>query len=308
MADTPQRPRPSPAKFPLDSLLEQMLAEAREEYGDGLAEGRIETLATELWNWSQMVKGSAIRLRPGESNTLLLEATGADRPFLVDSLLGVCSEAGVEVRHMFHPIVDTEKQGRRSLIQIHLPDLTEAEQKLLLEEAEATLADVVAATSDYLAMRQKMLEAIERVRTNRFVPDDYRTEGADFLTWLGNEHFVFLGARDYTFATADDGSVLPREPEMVDGSNLGLLRDEERNVLNRGAEPLLLTEEIGAFLSEPEPVILAKATLSSRVHRRVPCDYIGVKHFDGHGRVIGETRFLGLYTSEAYNEPLRNIP
>ncbi|MEL6693918.1 MAG: NAD-glutamate dehydrogenase domain-containing protein, partial [Pseudomonadota bacterium] len=125
---------------------------------------------------------------------------------------------------------------------------------------------------------------------------------------LGHERFVFLGVRSYNFPTDTNGHVLPEEPEMVEGSNLGLMRDEDRNVLNRGAEPLLLTNEIGSFLAEPESLILAKATLMSRVHRRVACDYVGVKHYGEHGEVVGETRFLGLYTAEAYNESVRNIP
>ena len=43
------------------------------------------------------------------------------------------------------------------------------------------------------------------------------------------------------------------------------------------------------------PLIIAKSTLPSRVHRRVQCDYIGVKKYDDEGRVNGEVRFLGLF-------------
>lgn len=70
----------------------------------------------------------------------------------------------------------------------------------------------------------------------------------------------------------------------------------------------MLTREIGDFLQSPVPLIIAKSTLPSRVHRRVQCDYIGVKKYDAEGRVNGEVRFLGLFTAEAYDETARSIP
>ncbi len=300
-------------KDPLQSCIAQMLAEVPANSRHIIPKGNIEELATSLWNWSQSTDGAAVRIRPSEGASIellghcILEAVGPDRPFLVDSLLGACSDLGIEVLTLFHPIVELES-GPLSLIQIHLPDLSQSEQNRLLEEAVATLNDVIMATSDYQDMRRRMREEIERLTSCAHVSPRYKDEAIEFLKWLGEERFVFLGTRTYRFQTGPDGNVLPEEPDMVDGSNLGLLRDDRRNVLNRGAEPLLLTEEIGDFLAEPETLILAKATLMSRVHRRVACDYVGVKHYGDKGEVIGETRFLGLYTAEAYNESVRNIP
>jgi len=42
--------------------------------------------------------------------------------------------------------------------------------------------------------------------------------------------------------------------------------------------------------------VLAKANSRSTVHRPPYLDYVGVKRFDAAGNVIGEHRFLGLYT------------
>ncbi|MHA7900862.1 MAG: NAD-glutamate dehydrogenase [Henriciella sp.] len=298
---------------PLKSCITQMLAEVPSESRHIIPKGNIETLARSLWNWSETVEGADVRVRAPEGadedllGHFVLEAVGPDRPFLVDSLLGACSDLGHEVLTLFHPIVELET-GARSLIQIHLPDLDAYEQERLLQEARATLSDVIAATSDYQDMRRRMSEEIQRLAECPHVNPRYKDEAVAFLEWLGDERFVFLGTRSYTFKTDEHGNVLPEEPDMVEGSNLGLLRDDRRNVLNRGDEPLLLTKEIGSFLAEPETLILAKATLVSRVHRRVACDYVGVKHYGEHGEVIGETRFLGLYTAEAYNESVRNIP
>ncbi len=298
---------------PLKSCIKQMIAEVPADSRHIIPKGNIEALAKSLWEWSLTVDGADVRVRApeGANDELLghcvLEAVGPDRPFLVDSLLGACSDLGLEVLTLFHPIVELEA-GPRSLIQIHLPDLNDLEQERLLTEARATLHDVIMATSDYQDMRRRMREEIETLAACPHVEPRYKNEAVAFLNWLGDERFVFLGVRSYTFQTDSDGAVLPEEPDLVAGTNFGLLRDDRRNVLNRGDEPLLLTEEIGSFLAEPETLILAKATLVSRVHRRVACDYVGVKHYGPNGKVIGETRFLGLYTAEAYNESVRNIP
>lgn len=153
---------------PLDSCIAQMLAEVPSDFRHIIPKGNIEALATSLWTWSQSTDGAAVRIRPAEEASAelvghcILEAVGPDRPFLVDSLLGACSDLGVEVLTLFHPIIEVET-GPISLIQIHLPMLSLAEQDTLLEEATATLNDVIAATSDYQNMRDRMGEEIERL-------------------------------------------------------------------------------------------------------------------------------------------------
>ena len=65
---------------------------------------------------------------------------------------------------------------------------------------------------------------------------------------------------------------------------------------------------VRALAREPDPLVLAKATTRSPVHRPAYLDYIGVKKFDDEGNVVGERRFLGLYTTGAYREVPANIP
>ena len=79
-------------------------------------------------------------------------------------------------------------------------------------------------------------------------------------------------------------------------------------VLRRGDELLEFTPEIMAFLKEPKPLIVAKANVRSLIHRRVYLDYIGIKRFDAMGRLVGEVRIVGLFTSTAYTRSARSIP
>ena len=55
-------------------------------------------------------------------------------------------------------------------------------------------------------------------------------------------------------------------------------------------------------------LIVTKSAVRSRVHRRVYMDYIGVKRFDADGKLIGEFRIVGLFTSTAYTRSARSIP
>jgi glutamate dehydrogenase len=79
-------------------------------------------------------------------------------------------------------------------------------------------------------------------------------------------------------------------------------------VLRRGRELVAITPEIRAFLARPVALIIAKANVKSRVHRRVHLDYIGVKLFSGEGRLEGELRIIGLFTASAYTSSLSAVP
>ena len=132
------------------------------------------------------------------------------------------------------------------------------------------------------------------------LPVDEIAEAIQFLQWLLTDNFTFLGVRDYNV----DGQSL--QPDF--DSALGIMRSRELRVLKRGSELLEITPEIMAFLKEPRLLIIAKANIHSRVHRRVYLDYIGVKRFDFSGNLIGEHRIVGLFTSTAYTRGAHGIP
>ena len=129
---------------------------------------------------------------------------------------------------------------------------------------------------------------------------DEIAEAIQFLQWLLADNFTFLGVRDY----AVDGQGL--EPEFRQRARHHAFA--ELRVLKRGSELLEITPEIMAFLKEPRLLIIAKANIHARVHRRVYLDYIGVKRFDPSGKLIGEHRIIGLFTSTAYTRTAHSIP
>jgi len=301
---------------PAAQVRSQFSEQAHNEDLDHLSETDLDALAAGLWDWASKLEGDERKVRirtatgaDGQSlGVSALEVAGPDMPFLVDSLLGECAAQSLPVRALLHPVVILKDGARRSVIQIHLPLLDENEGAAITLGARRTIDDIAAAVADYPALRARMREEAQRLEQEFKVDAGERGEAVAFLSWLANDHFVFLGARTYVFETDEKGNFKQAEPEMVEGSNLGLLRDEERNVLSRDSEPTVLTPAISAYLQQPEPLIINKSNLMSRVHRRVYADYVGVKHYDDEGRVVGETRFAGLFTAEAYNEPAASVP
>ncbi len=249
----------------------------------------------------------------------LLQIVQDDAPFLVDSVMSGLTEAGFDVRAVIHPVVqvgrdadgwrnDREPLRRESMIMVMLADVGEDRRSALLDNLAKTLADVHAAVGDFNAMTALMRETVEELRRTSNLPGPYPVEEyVDFLTWL-TDHFVFVGARRYDYPRTPDGAYAAEEPRFGPEDCLGVLRDPERSVLRRASEPAILTSDLKGYLEHESPLVAAKSNLKSRVHRRGYLDYVGVKRYGADGVAIGEVRFVGLYTVEAYEEPARTLP
>ena len=288
-----------------------------DELGD-LSVADFAALAHDFWIWrgQRAPEEQVSRIRRGvgvggvQLDRDILEIAGPDMPFLVDSVMGEIADQGISPLAMFHPIAPaTQGTGRDSLIQVHLPRLSAQRAKVLLEGVRQSLADVRVAVADFLRMRERMLDCaaeLEGAVTN--APEEEVAEAVALLRWLAADKFTFLGARDYKYQRDPDGGYKPDEPEILSASCLGVLRDLDRYVLRTSAEPMVLTPELRRLVDEPAPLVVSKSTLRARVHRRATADYIGVKRYNEKGEAIGETRFVGLFTSESFTEATRNIP
>ena len=220
-----------------------------------------------------------------------------------------------EIRLVAHPVFGVRRTGNK-LTAIDTPDATDTRESFIhihlgpiaddtcgeVERAlQTVLGEVRLAVLDWRAMRERVNANIAELKANPPpLPVDEIAETIQFLQWLLADNFTFLGLRDYNV----DGQSL--QPDF-DGA-LGIMRSRELRVLKRGTELLEITPEIMAFLKEPRLLIIAKANIHSRVHRRVYLDYIGVKRFDFSGNLIGEHRIIGLFTSTAYTRGAHGIP
>ena len=257
----------------------------------------------------------------GLAQITVIEIVNDDMPFLLDSVLGELTEQGVEVRLVAHPIVNVERDGagalqsfgrergdgktagRESLVHIHVARIEdEARRAALSASLQGVLHEVRLSVQDWRPMLDRIQAAIAELKANPpLLPADEVAEAVQFLEWLAGNNFTFLGMRDYT--VEPDGDVAP-----LYETGLGILRERSVQVLRRDGEAVALTAEIRAFLKEPKPLIITKANVRSRVHRRIYMDYVGLKRFDAEGKVAGETRIVGLFTSTAYTRSTASIP
>jgi len=254
------------------------------------------------------------------STHTVVEIVNDDMPFLVDSVTMEVNRQGLTLHLVIHPVLRTLRGAAGELESVSAPgessggrlesfmhvEVDRRTDPAKLAELEAglvrVLGDVSAAVEDWRAMKGRMGEVIARLDEARAaVPAAELEEGRAYLDWLRNDHFTFLGCRDYVLERAGGEDVL----RIVPGSGLGILRErgETLSVSFAGLPP-----EARKRARVKELLVLIKASSRSTVHRSGHLDYVGVKHFDAAGEVTGETRFLGLYTHTVYAENATQVP
>lgn len=244
-------------------------------------------------------------------------------PFLFDSVLGEVTESAGDPSLVTHPVVAVRhgKKGvaeilgeakakdkaldRLSVIQVHVPRLAAERADELKVKLERVLGQVRACVVDWKPMLARLDRSISEFRYAPVPLDrDAVTEAIAFLEWLRDDNFVFLGMREFRYRGGAETGTL----ERTDEPGLGILSDPDVLVLRRGNEAVTTTPEIRAFLHGPEPLIVTKANAKSIVHRRIYLDYVGIKTYDKKGKLTGELRIVGLFTSTAYTRSVMKIP
>ncbi len=258
-----------------------------------------------------------------ESQHTIIEVSHDDIPFLVDSIRMEVNRNDFQIHFAIHiGGLKTKRNAEDKIVEI-LPagaiekdSSTEApiyfeidrqvEQEtmdLLRDNIKRILKDVQNAVVDWRTMLKCAEESLQELEQNPPALDEQElSESKDFLHWLINNNFTFLGCRDYKLIGDDKNRAL----QIIPGSGLGVLRDDSDSLNSRNysdlppqARKLALSKNI---------LIIAKTNTKSTIHRSSYTDYIGVKRFNQKGELIGERRFVGLYTSTAYHSSPRHIP
>ncbi|MFE2988251.1 NAD-glutamate dehydrogenase [Streptomyces sp. NPDC059262] len=259
----------------------------------------------------------------------VVEVVTDDMPFLVDSVTNELSRQGRGIHVVIHPQV-TVRRDLTGKLQEVLPagsatdghdTLTEswihveidretdrADLKQITSDLLRVLSDVREAVEDWEKMRDSALRIADDLPSEP-TADDLRTqdveEARELLRWLSADHFTFLGYREYELREDDSLSAVP-------GTGLGILRSDPQHGGDdhHPVSPSFsrLPADARAKAREHKILVLTKANSRATVHRPSYLDYVGVKKFDAEGNVIGERRFLGLFSSAAYTESVRRVP
>ncbi|MEU1022605.1 NAD-glutamate dehydrogenase [Streptomyces sp. NPDC005900] len=259
----------------------------------------------------------------------VVEVVTDDMPFLVDSVTNELSRQGRGIHVVIHPQVVVRRDLTGKLLEVFPAEVgAERPQDALVEswihvemDRETDRADLKQITADLLRVLSDVRETVEdwekmrdaALRIADELPseptaDDLRDqeveEARELLRWLADNHFTFLGFREYNLTDDDSLAAVP-------GTGLGILRaDPKHGDDHHPVSPSFnqLPADARAKAREHKLLVLTKANSRATVHRPSYLDYVGVKKFDAEGNVIGERRFLGLFSSAAYTESVRRVP
>ncbi|GGL72471.1 NAD-glutamate dehydrogenase [Streptomyces fumigatiscleroticus] len=260
----------------------------------------------------------------------VVEVVTDDMPFLVDSVTNELTRQGRGIHVVIHPqfvvrrdvtgklieVLTTPPQGDlphdahiESWIHVEIDRETDrADLKQITADLLRVLSDVREAVEDWGKMREAAVRIAEGL-SGEPAPADLSPQEAEeareLLRWLADDHFTFLGYREYRLRDDDSLAAVP-------GTGLGILRSDPHHG-GEDSHPVSpsferLPADARAKAREHKLLILTKANSRATVHRPSYLDYIGVKKFDEHGNVVGERRFLGLFSSAAYTESVRRVP
>ncbi len=251
----------------------------------------------------------------------IIEIVQSDMPFLVDSVTAELDRRGLTVHLIIHPVISlTHKDGQIvaagerqrqpsdiSVMQIHVDERTDPADLADIEAGiRSVFGSVTVAVADWREMRRRLAAAIEDLALH--APNDVDpaevSESADFLAWLDDDHFTFLGYRDY--ATSGEGAEFRSTPILESG--LGLLRADQPTSVTIGARIDSVPAQASGRQQRRNVVTVLKSSSRSPVHRPSQMDYVAIQRFDEAGVVIGERRFVGLFTSNVYTTSPKRIP
>ena len=276
-----------------------------------------------------------------QSTHTVIEIINDDMPFLVDSItaalnrqdlvlpagdprreLGMGVGGVLTVHLLIHPILRLRRDGGGKLIEVLDPDdaskdgidesvlHVEVSQQsspavldTIRDNLEQVLDDVRAMVRDWrptLAKVNAIIDGLDDPPPG--LAEDDVAETKAFLAWIRDDHFTFLGYRHYRLERKGGRDYL----RLDEKSGLGVLRRVLPESRERAKTPM--THAVSRFARRKQLLIITKANTRATVHRPVYMDYIGVRIFDARGTVTGEHRFLGLFTSAAYNRNPHDIP
>ena len=256
-----------------------------------------------------------------ESPHTIVEIIQSDMPFMVDSVRMALSRLGItshlllhmpisHKRDKEHQVTELQKPGTRSkdnyvdtVFLIEIDRQTSKEEiKTLKKELVSVMEEISLAVQDWKPMRERLQEVAKEL-DNDFYPGEklYKDEAKKFLKWLADDNFTLTGYREYELSPVKGDYEL----KQIKETSLGLMKN---SVSDKGRLVSSLPEDAREIIQNDRLLLLTKTNSKSRVHRPAYSDYIGIKRFNEKGEVIGEHRFIGLYSASFYNNSTSDIP
>ena len=325
-AEDTRKPTDHTAEF-IGRLFEAL---TREDCQTARARG-LATCALSLLDWFQERRAGDLSFRvfhPSEdengwsADRTTIQIITDDSPFLLGSVHGELTRRDLAIHLVLHPQVSVRRDDdgrllellprnmeaddaiRESVMHFEIDQITSLADLVDLETAlRKVLGDVRAGVEDWQAMRAAAGRALAGLElAPKSLPQDMVEEAIEFKRWIADDHFTYLGYLEYKLVERDGERFL----EPVRDSGLGLLRKVPLEEQARSRTPMLPATR--RFIDSHRLISISKSRSKSPVHRNVHMDMVSVKRFSNRGDVVGEDRFIGLFTSLAYSITSSKIP
>ncbi|MFS1704127.1 NAD-glutamate dehydrogenase [Alteromonas sp. AMM-1] len=254
-----------------------------------------------------------------KSTHTIVELIIRDMPFLVDSIRMALNRLGITAHMLIHSPMNIDRDDAHQLVRFGESKATtnsretvvfievdrqtsKADIDLLTKELFSTLDEVSLAVSDWQLMLDKLSAITAQVKKAKLpIANDRKDIAVRFLEWLNDHNFTLMGYRHYTIKAIEGDHQWHPDNE----SSLGLMKN---SISDKARLLSAMPSSAQKAALSPQLLLLTKTNSRSRVHRPAYMDYVGIKEFNSKGQVIGEHRFLGLYSANFYNSSTRDIP
>lgn len=151
-----------------------------------------------------------------QSTHTIVEILLPDSPFLVDSIKMTLSRLGLSSHVMLHgpAQINVNKQGKiedinagktgTELLSVFHLEVDRLSNKAQMQELESelfsVLGDVQAVVNDWQPMSKALNDVVKQVKSLekiKSIDNEHIQEAIDFLNWVGDHNFTFMGYKEY---------------------------------------------------------------------------------------------------------------
>ncbi|MBL8787921.1 MAG: NAD-glutamate dehydrogenase, partial [Deltaproteobacteria bacterium] len=255
---------------------------------------------------------------------VVIETVMPDQPFIYDTLKLTVEQLGLRVLNNLRVVIPVQLEGEPGQRQVtNIGESSATTESFgytrwyVTWDGSPTAEGLTAEVSERLVLARAMVSDFNRMirdlraTANEFdylakltgAPRSECVEVRDFVHWLLDENFVFMGLQSYT----RDGSGLVADTSR----SLGIARfgaDGQTGV----SKPAIDADE-ARFLAEANAVAaplarVHKSSIDSVIHRRGKVDHILIRTFDPDGRPVGGLLVHGMFAHKGLSQPGGQIP
>jgi glutamate dehydrogenase len=246
--------------------------------------------------------------RGGMATALLI--LNDDMPYLVDSIVMAMRKLRILANGVLNSVLPVARDAEGVVTAVGqsgdklesyvlcllADDLSESELGMLVDRIEMVSRDAAVVRRDKAAM----LEHFSRIGAEAAANGEEGKEVAAFLEWARTEGFEPFG---YAYYQVKPGV---RELERDIPSRIGVLQDTSHPVY--GTCLANIPGDFDTLSKRAHTLSIVKADVEGTLHRDQALDFIGVRHTDPQGAILGEYCFVGLFTRAATATPLNRLP